>query len=119
MGTHLNIYNLNDLPASGLVNYWPFQDSTNDIIGGMDMIIQSNGVLYTDRFSKANSAIRFTNGYGTFPSDSYFYPNTGFTFMAWVNLLVTPSTNARLSKVFKFIKNHNLHLDLLIIYFYN
>ena len=83
---------------SGLVNYWPFNGSTKDIIGGKDITIQSNGVLYFDRFNNTNSAIRFTLGYGSFPSGNYFDPTAGFTIMAWFNILVAPGLYVRLSK---------------------
>ena len=80
----------------------------------MDISIQSNGVLYLDRFSKSNSALRITSGYGTFPSGSYFDSNTGFTFMSWVNLLVVPDTNTRLSIVIISIKINHFYLDFFI-----
>ena len=101
MGQQLNIYTTSNLPLSGLVNYWPFSGSTKDIFGGMDITIQNNGQLCTDRFSQSNSAIQLTNGFGNIPSGSYFDPTTGFTVMSWV-YLNEPSNYGRLGNIYIF-----------------
>ena len=62
-------------------------NSTKDIVGGMDMTIQLNGQLASDRFNNSNAAVVFNTGYGSVPSGYYFDPSTGFTIMAWVKPL--------------------------------
>ena len=73
--------------TSGLANYWPFCGSTKDIVGGMDMTIQLNGVLSADRFNNPNCAIQFNNGYGSVPAGNYFNSTSGFTYMTWIYIL--------------------------------
>ena len=73
-------------PLSGLVNYWPFNGSTRDIIGGMDMTIHSNDTLKfsSDRLYVPNSSMSLINSnYGSVPPGIYFDPTIGFTFMCF------------------------------------
>ena len=61
-------------------------NSTQDIISGMDMTIQPNDQLVSDRFNNKNSAIFINTGYGTAPSGIYFDPSTGFSVMVWIKV---------------------------------
>ena len=69
-------------------NYWPIAGSTIDVIGQMNMEIQLNGQLTTDRFGNADSALKLSKGYASVPPAVYFDPATGgFTFMSWVKII--------------------------------
>ena len=90
---------MNAFPLSGLVNYWPFNGLTKDIIGGMDMKIHSNDTIKfsPDRLNNSNSAMSLINSiYGSVPPGIYFDSTAGFTYMSWVNVLNTPQDFARI-----------------------
>ncbi len=76
------------ITTKGLVYYWPIAGSTIDVVSGKDMTLVTNAALTTDRFGNPNSALKFTLGYATVPSDVYFDgPSCGFTVMVWLYLL--------------------------------
>jgi hypothetical protein len=83
---YLNVYAPPASYSKGLTNYWPFASSTRDVVGGMDMTIQLNGQLSSDRFDNPNSAVNFNVGYGTVPPGVYFDPTSGFTIMLWIKM---------------------------------
>jgi len=75
--------------TSGLQNHWAFDGSYIDRVGGMNMIVQPNVALTTDRFGNLNSAVLFSSSYGTVPPGIYFDPATGgFTIMTWQKISV-------------------------------
>ena len=76
------------VPATpGLQNHWSFDGSFQDRAGGMDMTIQQNGALTTDRFGNLSSALLLNSGFATVPAGVYFDPATGgFSVMAWLKL---------------------------------
>jgi len=73
--------------TAGLQNHWAFNGSYIDRAGGMNMTIQLNGGLTTDRFGNLNDALLLNSGYGTVPEGVYFDPVTGgFSVMAWIKI---------------------------------
>jgi hypothetical protein len=71
-----------------LVNYWPIEDSTTDIVSGKNMTLVLNAALTADRFGNLNSAVKFSSGYATLPDGVYFESSTkGYTIMFWFYLL--------------------------------
>ena len=73
--------------TSNLTNYWPFSNSTVDVVGGMNLTIQLNGNYNVDRFGNNNSAIYFNFGYATAPPGVYFDCSVGFTVMTWIKMM--------------------------------
>ena len=69
----------------GLVNYWTFDESLNDVVNGQNMTINLNGAFTSDRFKNKNSALKFYKGHGNFPSG--YYLNKEFTLMFWIKTL--------------------------------
>ena len=69
----------------GLVNYWTFDESLNDVVNGQNMTINLNGAFTSDRFKNKNSALTFYKGHGNFPSG--YYLNKEFTLMFWIKTL--------------------------------
>ena len=54
----------------------------------MNMTIQLNGQLTTDRFGNPDSALQLSKGYASVPPGVYFDPATGgFTFMSWIKII--------------------------------
>ena len=70
----------------GLTNFWPFDSSTEDVIGGQKLKINPIVDASSDRFNKPNSAIYFNKGYGEFPEGVYF-SSEGFTIMLWFKVI--------------------------------
>lgn len=69
---------------SNLVNYWPFNNNLNDIIGGANMF---NGISYSfsnDRLNTPSSSIYLNNGYLQVPDGVYF--NGDFTITLWLKI---------------------------------
>ena len=75
--------------VSGLINYWAFCDSYNDVIGTAHGYGQVNAALTSDRFGLASSALDLSNGYIKIPSGIYF--NGDYTVTAWVYMRSFPS----------------------------
>jgi len=72
---------------NGLIHYWPVNGSGIDDIGYMDMTLETNAQLSTDRVGRPNGAICFSKGFASVPPGVYFDPATsGFTFMAWIQV---------------------------------
>ena len=69
-----------------LVNYWPIDNHVNDTINGANMYNGYNVEFVKDRFGKANSAVRFTDGYYQVPPGIYFKGD--FTISVWLKLNV-------------------------------
>ena len=69
------VYSALNSPLTSLVNYWAFIGSTQDIIGNMDMTIELNGQLGTDRFNNLNGALKLNIGYSKIPAGNYFLIN--------------------------------------------
>ena len=76
-----------------LLNYWPIEGNTNDIIGGLHMTAGSANVYLTDdRFANRFSATNLNNSYYKVPSGVYF--NGEFTVSLWIKV-GSFSSNAR------------------------
>ncbi len=74
--------------TTGLINYWPIEGSTADVVSEKNMVLQLNAELTYDRFGTPNSALLLNHGYASIPSGVYFNPLTGgFTAMVWVKIL--------------------------------
>ena len=73
--------------TSGLVNYWPFSNSTVDVVGGMNLTIVSNAQFVADRLDNSDSAIYFNLGYATAPPGIYFDCTVGYTIMMWIKVV--------------------------------
>ena len=65
----------------------------------MDMTIQLNGQLGTDRFNNPNAALKLNVGYSTIPAGNYFNPTKGFTIMGWTYLTAYPTATSRFCKL--------------------
>ena len=86
-----NVYKPPDAYTKGLINYWPFADSTVDVVGGSNLTIQQNAYFVSDRFDNYNSALYFNQGYATAPPGVYFDCAVGYTVMNWIKLMATGS----------------------------
>ena len=71
--------------TNGLINYWPFNENINDVIGSAHLYGGNNAGLTSDRFGRTNSALSLSTGYYNVPPGVYF-SGTQFSFMAWVNV---------------------------------
>ena len=49
-----NKINLNYVNTTGLQNYWPFDNTTQDVIGGADLYGGQNHQFVADRYGKLN-----------------------------------------------------------------
>jgi hypothetical protein len=80
-----------NVPANGLVGYWPFNGNANDESGnGNNGTVGSGITLSTDRFSNANSAYNFTgNGYIQLFQDPII-GNSNFTISVWIKSAEIP-----------------------------
>ena len=98
--------------TSGLTNYWPFSGNTIDVVGGMNLAIQSNGQYDLDRFGNSNSTLYLNQGWAIAPAGLYFNCNIGYTIMLWVKLIAMGSGNPRLFNFFNSPYNNRV----LIVY---
>lgn len=78
------LYVWNGGTIDGLINYWPFIENYNDIIGGSNMYGGENYYLTSDRIGKDNSALWLNDGYIQVPSGIYF--SGDFSVLAWVKI---------------------------------
>jgi len=79
-----------------LINYWPIENNTNDLIGTAHMYGGINATLAKDRFNNSNSALDLAYGYLQVPPGVYFYSN--FTISFWIY----PRTFDPYARVFDF-----------------
>ena len=98
--------------TSGLTNYWPFSGNTIDVVGGMNLAIQSNGQYDLDRFGNSNSTLYLNQGWAIAPAGLYFNCNIGYTIILWVKLIAMGSGNPRLFNFFNSPYNNRV----LIVY---
>jgi hypothetical protein len=77
--------NRNFVFTNGLQNYWPFENSFEDIIGGMNLFGGRNVSFTFDINSKPLSSVSFRNGYLRAPNGTYFN-GSDFSIMAWVKV---------------------------------
>ena len=70
----------------GLINYWPMDNNSTDIIGNANMYNGYNVQFVSDRFGNQNSAIRFSKGYYQVPSGVYF--DGDFSVSVWIKINV-------------------------------
>jgi len=97
-----------------LTNYWPIEGSTIDVIGMMDMKLELNAQLTTDRLGNPKSALLFNKDYASVPPSVYFDPSTGgFTVMVWLKIL----SNSQIScqRIFDF--GNGQDIDSVVWYF--
>ncbi len=100
---------------SNLVNYWPFNNDLNDVIGGAHMF---DGVSYSfsdDRLNTPLSSIYLNNGYVQIPDGVYF--NGDFTVTLWIKVLA----HRYCSRIIDFggsLKKDNICFGLSGIIFY-
>ena len=73
----------------GLTNYWPFNGSPVDVVGGMNLTIKQNGSFVMDRFGNNKSALYLNSGYALAPAGVYFNCSAGYTIMTWIKLVST------------------------------
>ena len=69
--------------TNNLINYWSFNGNVNDAIGNANLYGGVNAALTTDRFGRASSALKLSNGYYKVPPGVYF-SGTQLTIMGWV-----------------------------------
>jgi uncharacterized protein (TIGR02145 family) len=78
-------------PTSGLVAFYPFNNSANDESGNANNGQVNGGVSFVnDRYTEASSAAQFngTNGYILVPNSSTLQtPGTAITLSGWIKLL--------------------------------
>lgn len=74
----------NPTSINGLVNYWPMSNSYKDIVGGNDIIEQTNSTLPMDRFNNPKSALGLNFSYVKASPGVYF--SGDFTITAWVKM---------------------------------
>jgi hypothetical protein len=67
-----------------LVNYWPFNGDSVDVIGNANLTAGANVSFVPDRNGNVNSATYLNSGYYNAPPGVYF--SGDFTLTAWVNL---------------------------------
>ena len=77
--------NSNYLNVSGLVNYWTFCSSLNDVIGQATLFGANNATLVSDRFGQPSSALNLQFGFVQAPTGVYFTGDCTVT--AWVFIL--------------------------------
>ena len=78
-----NRKNPNFKMTNGLINYWPFYQNFNDVIGTAHL--NSSGVgLVNDRKGISLSSAKITNGFLKAPSGNYF-GSYNFSVTVWVN----------------------------------
>ena len=68
----------------GLINFWPFNNNYNDIIGEANLFGGSLVSLANDRFGRNSSAIDLNSGYIQAPSGVYFDGDFTVTFWMFV-----------------------------------
>ena len=83
----LNVYTPPAAYTTGLVNYWPFSNSTVDVVSGMNLTIVTNGQYVADRLDNSDSAIYFNLGFATAPPGIYFDCAVGYTIMMWIKVV--------------------------------
>jgi len=97
-----------------LTNYWPIEGSTVDVIGMMDMKLELNAQLTTDRLGNPKSALLFNKDYASVPSGVYFDPSTGgFTVM--VGLKILSNSQISCQRIFDF--GNGQDVDSVVWYF--
>ncbi len=69
--------------TKGLINYWPFYENANDVIGTSHLTNGVNVSLTNDRNGVSLSAMGFNVGYMRAPS-GYYFGNANFTVMVWI-----------------------------------
>lgn len=77
------------IPAEGLVGYWPFSGNANDESGNNNHGVVSEAVLCTDRFQNENSAYSFNGSTSNImipDSPLYAFDTLGFAVSFWANL---------------------------------
>ena len=94
---------------NGLINFWPMDTNTTDIIGYANMYNGYNVQFVEDRFGKPNSAIRFNDGYYQVPSGVYF--NGDFSVAVWVKINV----RIQWASIIDFGSDCNYNSDSVII----
>ena len=76
------------VPQYGLLGYYPFTGSTNDVSANAANLTNNNAVLTADRFGTANAAYSF-NGINQYLINSTpnftFNPSSSFTISFWYN----------------------------------
>jgi hypothetical protein len=71
---------------NGLINYWPIDQDTFDLVGSADLqAASSNASLASDRFGQVNRAIYCNSGYYQIPAGVYF--SGDFTIIAWAQII--------------------------------
>jgi hypothetical protein len=78
------IINPNFVQTSGLINYWPFCSSPNDVIGNANLYNGNNVEFVANRNGVPGAALSLNTGFYQIPPGNYF-PNTDFTITCWVN----------------------------------
>lgn len=72
------------ITGTGLINYWPFNNSLSDMIGNSNLFGGYSIYYAKDRFYKKKSALDFRDGFVKF--NTLYKFDTDFTIMAWVKL---------------------------------
>ena len=94
----------------GLVHYWSFKYSLNDLVSGVPLSLEENAKTTEDKYGQANSAIKFDHSKGMLPSGDYFAKE--FTICFWANFhelvqstIMYFSNNLKEDRIFIHVKN--------------
>ena len=81
------------LPSQGLVAWYPFYGSTQDVSGNGNNAVNYGAALTTDRFLNTNSAYLFNGAAYMAMPDVFSDTVSGFTFSVWITRSVKDSNN--------------------------
>jgi hypothetical protein len=79
------------------MNYWPFESSSNDIVGKLHLQHSVNASYAEDRFDNPKSALYLNHGYFQMPKSVYL--NGDFTISLWIK----PLSFGRFSRIIEFM----------------
>lgn len=84
-----------NVPATGLVGYWPFTGNANDLSVNVNHGIVNGATLTADRYGISNRAYSFDgiNDYINVPDDPTLSNFNGMTISAWFNLSTFQASN--------------------------
>ncbi|HLF63402.1 MAG TPA: LamG-like jellyroll fold domain-containing protein, partial [Saprospiraceae bacterium] len=79
---------LGQIPTDGLIGYWPFSGSANDLSNNAFHGVVYGAMLTTDRFGNPNSAYHFDgiSAYITLNNDMPVIQSLDFTISAWAKM---------------------------------
>jgi hypothetical protein len=84
---HLLLYFSSNTMITSIKNYWPFNESSVDVIGNAHLTVGANVAFVPDRNGNLNSATFLNSGYYTAPPGVYF--SGDYTITAWINIQQT------------------------------